>query len=127
LPQYWPQPTRMEETDSIVGQVVDQKLPSLPVVADCHQLHQATFEAIETRLKTHFGVVSCRPIPIRPRWPWIREESVGLINQAKISQRSEADVRADHGPVHRATRRKHPRHARKALLVLDDRGAFDLT
>ena len=52
------------------------------------------------------------------------EESVGLINQATISQRSPADVRADLGQVHPATRGKHPHHARKALLVLDDRGIF---
>ena len=58
---------------------------------------------------------------IRPRGLSTREESVGLFDQAKISQRSEADVRADNGPVHRATRREHPRHARKALLVLDAR------
>jgi len=49
---------------------------------------------------------------------------VGLFDQAKISQRSEADVRADNGPVHRATRREHPRHARKALLVLDARATI---
>jgi hypothetical protein len=52
-----------------------------------------------------------------------REERVGLFEQAKIAQCSEADVRAGNGRVHRGHQRGHPRHARNALLVLDDCGA----
>ena len=66
----------------------------------------------------------CRPI--RPRRLIAREESVGLFDQAKISQRSEADIGAVDGPVHCATRREHPRHARKALHLLDDREKFSV-
>ncbi len=44
------------EMNSVVGQVVDKQLPSLPVFADRHSLDQATFNAIETRLLTHFNV-----------------------------------------------------------------------
>ena len=66
----------------------------------------------------------CRPI--RPRRLIAREESVGLFDQAKISQRSEADIGAVDGPVHCATRREHPRHARKALFVLDARETISL-
>ena len=48
------------EMNSVVGQVVDKQLPSLPVSADRHSLDQATFNAIETRLLTHFNVSVAR-------------------------------------------------------------------
>jgi hypothetical protein len=44
------------EMNSEVGLAVDEKLPSLPVFDDRHSLDQATFDATETRLLTHFNV-----------------------------------------------------------------------
>ena len=44
------------EINSVVGQVVDKQLPSLPVSADRHSLDQDTFNAIEARLLAHFNV-----------------------------------------------------------------------
>jgi hypothetical protein len=63
-------------------------------------------------------------IMICPGFNTREERSVGFFDQVKISQRSEADVRSENGPVHRDTRREHPRFARKALLVLDARETF---
>jgi hypothetical protein len=83
-----------QEMNSVVGQAVNKQLPPLPYFDDRHSLDQATFDATETRLLTHFNVF--------------------------------ADVRADNGPVHRAKRREHPRHAHKALLVLDARETINL-
>jgi hypothetical protein len=48
------------EMNSIVGQAVDQQLPPLPVFADRHSLDAATFDAIKTRLLTHFNVSVAR-------------------------------------------------------------------
>ena len=108
-----------------MGHAVEQHIPPLPVFADRHSLDQATFDAmnLKTRLLAHFNVSESRPIP--PRGHSSREENVGLFDQAKISQCSEADVRAGNDPVHREARTEHPRYARQTLLVLDDRGAID--
>ena len=46
-----------------VGQAVDKQLPSLPVFDDRYTLDQATFDAIETRLLTHFNVSVARFVP----------------------------------------------------------------
>ena len=99
-----------------MGHAVEQHIPPLPVFADRHSLDQATFDAmnLKTRLLAHFNVSESRPIP--PRGHSSREENVGLFDQAKISQCSEADVRAGNDPVHREARTE---------LVLDDRGAID--
>jgi hypothetical protein len=48
------------EMNSIVGQAVDKQLPPLPVFADRHSLDAATFDAIQTRLLTHFNVSVAR-------------------------------------------------------------------
>jgi len=48
------------EMNSIVGHAVDKKLPPLPVGADRHSLDAATFDAIKTRLITHFNVSVAR-------------------------------------------------------------------
>jgi hypothetical protein len=44
------------EMNSLVAQAVDETLPPLPVCPDRHSLDQVTFDAIETRLRTHFNV-----------------------------------------------------------------------
>ena len=49
-----------EEMNSIVRQAVNEQLPPLPVFADRHSLDAATFNAIETRLRTHFNVSVAR-------------------------------------------------------------------
>ena len=46
--------------NSEVGQTVETQLPPLPVFDDRHSLDQATFDATETRLLTHFNVSVAR-------------------------------------------------------------------
>jgi hypothetical protein len=55
--------TVWSEMNSVVGLAVDEKLPSLPVFDDRHSLDQATFDAIETRLRQHFNVSVARFAP----------------------------------------------------------------
>ena len=47
---------QLQSLNSVVWQAIDKQLQSLPVFHDCYSLDQATFDAIETRLLTHFSV-----------------------------------------------------------------------
>jgi hypothetical protein len=62
------------EMNSEVGQTVETQLPPLPVFDDRHSLDQATFDATETRLLTHFHVIVARFGPggsARERRAWV--------------------------------------------------------
>jgi hypothetical protein len=51
------------EMNSLAGHSVDETLPPLPVFDDRHSLDQVKFDAIETRLLTHFNVSVARLRP----------------------------------------------------------------
>jgi hypothetical protein len=51
---------QLQSLNSVVWQAIDKQLQSLPVFHDCYSLDQATFDAIETRLLTHFSVSVAR-------------------------------------------------------------------
>ena len=75
------------EMNSEVGQTVETQLPPLPVFDDRHSLDQATFDATETRLLTHFHVSVARFGPggsARERRAWVSSIKLKYRNARRL-------------------------------------------
>jgi len=76
-----------QEMNSVVGQAVNKQLPPLPFFDDRHSLDQATFDAIETRLLTHFNVFVARFGPggsARERRAWVSSIKLKYRNARRL-------------------------------------------
>jgi hypothetical protein len=100
-----------QEMNSVVWQAVDKQLPSLPVVDDRHSLDQATFDAIETRLLTHFNVSVARFGPggsLRERRAWVSSIKLKYRNARRLMfAQTMAQYIAQLAENTHATRAKH--------------------
>ena len=100
-----------QEMNSVVGQAVNKQLPPLPVFDDRHSLDQATFDAIKTRLLTHFNV-SVSPFgpggSARERRAWVSSIKLKYRNARRLMfAQTMAQYIAQNEENTHATRTKH--------------------
>ena len=97
--------------NSLVGRAVDNQLPPLPVFDNRHSLDQATFDAIKTRLLTHFNVSVARFLTggtARERRAWVSSIKLKYHNARRLMfEQAMAQYIAHLEANTHATRAKH--------------------
>jgi hypothetical protein len=113
-----------QEMNSVVWQAIDKQLQSLPVFHDCYSLDQATFDAIETRLLTHFSVSVARFSTggsTRARKAWVSSIKLKYSNYRRLMfAQTMAQYIAQNEENTHATRTKHASAPTWGLLRLLD-------